>query len=289
MTNIYYSNAGWSGANRCSATNSTILTSVPMPLNFIVPHARANNSAAFLMPDRRTIRQLQPLARCSAGSYGTALVKFGDVDIYGDGIRGAHGGSGMSALGGTIRIGELRPGQTGPRHALKLNMYMKEAFRCTNSADCFRWPAVRADSYAVGWYGTGANNPNANNSQFKMGALFAIPPTTNISALGLETEPGRQLAWTLQNYGGYLVDDSYGASFYFMTEIGSAGNFRTQFRQDYGFDFVQKALAPDTSARPWVRDVQRLLTALQIVNNNSATSIGGGGTPRVPRKPDISP
>jgi hypothetical protein len=37
------------------------------------------------------------------------------------------GGSRLSSLGGSLRLGELRPGQ-GPRHALKLNVYGRQAF-----------------------------------------------------------------------------------------------------------------------------------------------------------------
>ena len=41
-------------------------------------------------------------------------------DIFGDGALGAHGGSGLSGFGGSVRAGELLPA-TGPiRHALKL-------------------------------------------------------------------------------------------------------------------------------------------------------------------------
>jgi hypothetical protein len=39
----------------------------------------------------------------------------------------------------------------------------------------------------------------------------------------------------------------------------------------------------------WVRDIQRLAKALYVVSNNSATSIGGGGTPRQPLAPAIAP
>ncbi|MFD2270369.1 hypothetical protein ACFS07_02445 [Undibacterium arcticum] len=40
-------------------------------------------------------------------------------------------------------------------------------------------------------------------------------------------------------------------------------------------------------ATPWVRDMQRLVQALYVVNNNSPTSIGGGGTPRQPLAPPL--
>ena len=82
----------------------------------------------------------------------------------------------MSALGGSIRVGELRPGTTeGPRHALKINLYASaELAQCATRAECFRWPAVKSDSYAVGWYGSDGGN---TNTAMRMGSLLAIPPT----------------------------------------------------------------------------------------------------------------
>lgn len=281
LTTINYSNAAWSGKNRCAATGGQLLR-VPMPSNYIVPHSSSNSSSSFLMPDGRTIIQAQPVARCTAGGPATALVKFAPVDLYGPGITGAHGGSGLSAIGGSIRVGELRPGTTtGPRHVLKLAVYAKEAlYRCTTRAACHRWPAVTSDSYAVGHYGV--SNANSN-SEMKMGALLAIPPSTNLAGLGLETAPARQLAWTLQNYGAYIVDDTYAPGFFLNTEVSPDGSVPAQFKADWGFAMEQKV----QFATPWVRDMQRLSRALHVVTNNSPTSIGGGGTPRQPLAPAI--
>jgi hypothetical protein len=282
MTAINASNAAWTGRNRCSATGG-LLVSVPMPSNYVVPNNTENSSAAFLMPDGRTIIQTQPLARCTSGGPATSLVKFAGVDLYGAGITGAHGGSGLSAIGGSIRVGELRPGQTGPRHALKVNVYAKEAlYRCSTRAACYRWPAVTSDSYAVGFYGTATNN---GNSAMKMGALLAIPASRDLSTLGLETAPAKQLAWTLQNYGAYIVDDTYAPGFALNVEDGPDGSMRTQFKADWGFELAQKVQGNTA----WVRDMQKLAKALQVVNNNSASSIGGGGTPRQPLAPAIAP
>jgi hypothetical protein len=254
---------------------------VPIPAGYVLPSNNKNESAAFLAADGRTVVSTQPLARCAAGGPATSYVRYPDQDIYGPGIEGSHGGSGMSALGGSIRIGELRPGQIGPRHALKINLYAKaELARCSTRAECFRWPAVKPDGYAVGWYGSVGNN---TNTAMRMGSLLAIPPTVDITTLGLTTEPGRQIAWTLQNYGAYVVDDTYGPSFAVNAENGPAGNMRTQFRADYGQDF--EVFANNTNA--WGRDVQRLRQALQVVNNNGPSSIGGGGTPRQPLLPEL--
>lgn len=283
LVNINSSNAGWSGKDRCTATGG-LLMQVPMPSTYVVPNNNLNSSATFLLPDRRTLVQTQPLARCTAGGSATSMAKFANVDLYGTGITGAHGGSGLSAIGGSIRLGELRPGSTfGPRHALKINVYAKEAlYKCTTRSECSRWPAVTSDSYAVGWYGSANGN---RNTAMKMGALLAIPASTSITSLGLETEPAKQLAWTLQNYGGYIVDDTYAPGFDFNAEEGPNGSKKDEFKRDWGFDMEQK-VAGNTA---WVRDIQRLAKALHVVNNNSASSIGGGGTPRQPLAAPIAP
>lgn len=281
LTNLNTSNAAWSGKNRCSATGG-LLVKVPMPSTYVVPNSTQNNSAAFLMSDKRTVVQTQPLTRCSAGAPGTSMTKLTNVDLYGPGITGAHGGSGLSAIGGSIRMGEMRPGTTeGPRHALKVNVYAKEVlYKCTTRANCFRWPATNSDSYAVGWYGTAKNN---QNSAVKMGSLLAIPYSKTIASLALETAAAKQLAWTLQNYGAYIVDDVYAPGFALNAEDGPAGSKRAEFKKDWGFDMTGKA--GDNTA--WVRDVKKIVQALAVVNNNSSTNIGGGGTPRQPLAPAI--
>jgi hypothetical protein len=278
LTPVNYSDAGWSGKNRCGATGG-LLVKVPMPSDYVVPHGNGNSSAVFLAADGRTLIHMQPFARCVAGGPGTAKVKFNPVDIYGDGRAGSHGGSGLSAIGGSIRVGELRPGQQGPRHALKVNIDARQSlYKCTTKADCFRWPAARADSYAVGVYGKIGNNAN---KAMKMGALLAIPASKNIAAMGLETGPAKQLAWTLQNYGAYVVDATGGPSFALNAEESPDGSVRKQFKADWGFELEQRV----KNNTPWSRDMQRLVTALHVIDNNGPNSIGGGGTPRQPLAP----
>jgi len=117
----------------------------------------------------------------------------------------------------------------------------------------------------------------------KMGALLAIPASVNINALGLESTPGKQMAWTLQNYGTYIVDDAGGPSYDFSAEDGPDGLLDTQFQTDYGYPFNQRV----NSNTAWSRDIQRLMPKLYVVNNNGPSSIGGGGTPRQPLAPSF--
>ncbi len=177
LTPILASPGGW-GGNRC-VTNPTTLATVPIPANYVLPSDNKNQSAAFLAADGRTVVQTQPLARCAAGGPATSYVRTADQDIYGPGVLGSHGGSGMSALGGSIRVGELRPGSQGPRHALKINLYAKgELAQCATRAECFRWPAVKPDSYAVGWYGSNGGNTEHRHAH---GRAARDPPSVNIA------------------------------------------------------------------------------------------------------------
>lgn len=270
----------WDG-DRCRVISNRVFARVPIPANYTNPSSNHNMASGILMPDGRTIVNVQPLTRCNQGDVATSIVRWPDSDIYGDGIDGAHGGSGMSSVGGTLRVGELRPGSQGPKHALKLTVFMGEGYKCTTFASCYRWPAKTADGYALSRYGASRAGPLA----FKMGALLAIPANVNIAAMGLETEPGRQIAWTMQNYGGYVVDDSYGGQFGITTEVGPDGRFISQFKADYGMDFWQRT----NGGSPWMRDVQRIVRALHIVDNNGPQSIGGGGTLRQPMLPAVRP
>ncbi|MGS0685632.1 fascin domain-containing protein [Nakamurella sp. GG22] len=281
LTSVRHSSAEWSGSNRCTG-GSQILATVPIPSGFLVGNSRDNNSAAILLQDGRTIAQMQPFTRCTAGGAATSLLTFPNVDIYGDGISGSHGGSGMSALGGTIRLGELRPGQQGPRHALKVNVHSAhDLYNCSTFTDCYRWPAATADTYATPEYGTVNNN---QNKAMKMGALLAIPASVDVNGLDLKSEPGRQLAWTLQNYGAYIVDSTGGPGFAIEAESGPDGSVRTQFQFDYGYPLEQRV----RDNTPWSTDLQKIVALLAVVDNNSATRVGGGGTPLQPLAPPLA-
>jgi hypothetical protein len=298
ITDINYSSAGWSEVSRCSATADprNPLFQLPMPSTFFVESTLNNNSSAFLKPDGRTLIQTQPFARCAPpDGDGTATTltdrnQFPPVDLYGDGIRGSHGGSGLSAIGGSVRLGELRRLSQGPRHALKLGVYSgRDLYKCTTPDDspttgCYRWPAVNADFGAERFYGRVSNN---NNAAMKMGALLAIPASVNLATMGLETDPARQLAWTLQNYGAYIDDSGTAPAFMFDAEKGPDGALDSQFEADWGFP-LEERWRTDATRTPWARDMQRLMTALYVVDNNSSTSIGGGGTPRQPLAPPLS-
>lgn len=260
--------------HRCQSTKYLGGLTLNLPADLIVPDATSsdtpNNATAFLLPDWRHLVQLNAFARCTAGGPGYGYwTTWGDKqDIYLDGIRGAHAGSGLSSIGGTIRLGEL----TGPepiRHALKVNVFADKYL--SYSGGGYRWPADRSDDDAATTY-------KGTNAAIRMGTLLAIPPQVAMSELGLQTEPAKKLFWTLQNYGAYIVDNTAWDAYALAVEHGVPQEFRTA----YGHEMHGYA-----SLGAWFSDVMKLFQALQVVENNSSTSIGGGGTPLQPAAPPI--
>lgn len=300
LVTVAKSSVQWKGGDRCVPdTPLTVIQSVPVPSGFLVPNGPGNNSAAFLASDGRTIQQSQPFTLCTSGGEATAYLDFPSVDLYGQGVTGAHGGSKLSAIGGTLRIGELRPGGQPPRHALKIDIDTTNFLHpCSVISDCYRWPAIAADHDATSTYGTASTaSPNIPLGM-KMGALLAIPQSVDLTTIGLETKPAQMLAWTLQNYGAYIVDSSGLPAFGIAAENGPQGSMLTQFQNDWCFamqDWVIHATTPTRnqctstmSTNPWVRDMQRLVVLLNLVDNNKKETPGGGGAPLQPFAPPLS-
>jgi hypothetical protein len=271
MTLLIHSGAGWGGGNRCSASGPSLI-SVPMPAGFEVSSNGHNDALAVVMPDGHTIIQGQPFARCSPSGPGTVMQLAPSENLYGDGILGAHGGSGLSSLGGTILLNQLVPGAE-IRHALKVNL---DGATDLYPNPGFRWPAIHDDSCAPGCYG-------GSVPALEMGSLLAIPTSVNINALGLETTPGRMLAWTLQNYGAYVADNTAQSAFSIETADTPYGSVVTQFQQTWGFPFE----APARTRTPWSHDINVILAHLAVVANNGPASVGGGGYRLQPLAPPI--
>jgi hypothetical protein len=89
-----------------------------------------------------------------------------------------------------------------------------------------------------------------------MGTMFVIPKSANLDSLNLTTE-GKSLAWTLQNYGAHVLLSAGTVSFYAETE--------TEAKYPAKLDAYRAAWA---KLRPY----------MQVVTNNTATNVAGGGT-----------
>jgi hypothetical protein len=274
---IYENNAGWDRTKDRCTVDGPLLFYAPIPKKFIVSKETwdgltPNAGLAVLMPDKHTIRQTQPFAHCSENQAGTSKYIFPDVDIYGEGISGAHGGSGLSAIGGTLRLGELTP-ESGPiRHAMKINVFGRKNLYYDAITYGFRWPATSSDNYAADNYYKDRTNPVVEAC--RMGALLALPARMNLDSLNFETKPARILAEAFKNYGAYIVDDTAWDVYAICVEWSPDGRFDDEFKKNWGFSM--KTSSKDT---PWARDMDRIFLNLYVVNNNSSASIGGGGTP----------
>jgi hypothetical protein len=261
-----------------------------------------NNAMGVLLEDNETIVQMQPAYRCSPG--GPLLARFGNAtdgcpqmfpnvtSVFADGALGAHGGSGLSGIGGTIRMGELLPSSPPIAHALKLELqhqwYYGAARLQPNSAynggrAQYVWPATGSDSgteKAPGGLYTGSNPHVAP------GALLAIP--TEIAAqVNISTVVGAKIKQALIDYGGYIVDDTGSGN---SAAICMEADVNAQMRSAYGYAMTYPhgvTDEPTDLGRPLYRDLLEIFRALHAVVNNAPASVGGGGTPRRPQKPPI--
>ena len=265
---------------RCNeVTDRVLLKGLPVPPSFVTDPdylgATPNQAAAVLLADGDTLIQTQPMHRCQVGGPLISQYLFAQDSLRnGNGIAGAHGGSQMSSVGGTVRLGELVRGGA-IHHALKLNIDCQSfcSFQA-NDADGkpgFRWPATAADREAPTRY-------QGQVPSLQMGALLALPAEFDADAL--LTEPARMVARAMMRYGAYVVDDTHYPIFALTTEWSPNGRVVDEFEQEWGFPMHLGGdldCADGSAGCAWVQDFARMVAALQVIDNNSPTTIGGGG------------
>ena len=122
--------------------------------------------------------------------------------------------------------------------------------------------------------------------------LVALLPSFDYNSL--KSPPGRSIAWTLINYGAYLVDTSGWDDIAICTELststldGTVNRVYTEFESDWGYTFERNGEVPTDLPTAWSEDIQTITANLQVITNNGANSIGGGGTPRQPLLPAVT-
>lgn len=199
------------------------------------------------------------------------LETYGSFNRSGDRITAQHavfnsvkdagvysGWHGMRAYGGSALAGLIRKEEIASRnipHALAMAVQRDAMNKNTPNGQAFVWPASNADS---GWqtsYGSMGN--------LHMGSLVAIPPSVDLNALGLNAL-ALAVAKAMQDYGCYVVD------------AASAGSARVLYSEPgTGSSFDGATTSGITKANAY----------LQVVTNNRADNVGGGGTPRRPLAP----
>jgi hypothetical protein len=267
----------------------------------------------------RLVVQSQPLYRCEAGQPVLALRSYLrekhtdkpiNISIAAGGyatMLGPHGGTGLSAIGGTIRLGELAP--TGSiDHAIKLELNARDYYYGNNTGVCHRWPALPYDKCPE----FGGTNPN-----IQPGTLLAVPPALAATLkTQLSSVPALKLLAALTDFGGYLVDDTASNRGTFCAEPAVVAEVNAL----YGFP-LSYVLRPQNKTEPprcnftrnWVEPCMRgcctqppcgcnktaadtfyvdmllVFRALHVVANSGPSAIGGGGKRRRPPAPPLCP
>jgi hypothetical protein len=186
----------------------------------------------------------------SDGSIVSSMASFVDATGDGTGLSNGRRASMLPSFAGLIRTGEISSGLIPHAMAALISQTM-----LTSAAV---WPAAAFD------------RSNNYTGALPMGTLLAIPPTVNVTTLGLSPQ-GLVMANAAQNYGVYLVD-SGGSGLTFQAELN-----------DPEIRWPGTATTP-----PWWRDIEIIAASLQMVVNNTAAAPGGGGTPRAPLAPPFS-
>ena len=255
------------------------------PKGLVVKPGTANECSAVLQPDGRTIIQLQPTCRAEADSRYIVGWERDGVDLYGDGALGAHWGSGLSCIGGTIRLSDITNVDEPIRHALKLNVSANRfAYYKEGVCPGYMWPADRADSYATnGIHDERRYTGNVPNTM--MGTLLSVNPKIDIKGLGFSSPFAIKLLCAIRDYGVYIVDDSAWNAYGWSVEEG----VEEEVKRIYGHKIFGFGMEAENEAeRVYYRDMCIIAEQLRAVANNAPDSIGGGGTPRVPLAPDFA-
>ncbi len=265
------------GEGRCNGTQSLGFL-IQIADDYIVPDAgnspyglTPNGNFAFRLPNSNLVFEGSQLSRCTVGGpvHLPIWMQYPNnrkyQSIKENGLKGGgQGASSMSALGGTIRLGELT-NEAPIRHAIKINPWAKKYCYYHDTLPGFKWPAKSADNYAKGTYG-------GTNPHILMGSLFAIPPDIAIDDLNLQTVAGKKLFFTMQNYGVYFTEDAAWDTWDIIVERDA----ELEFKDKYGFSMTSTT---------WKNELNKLMQALSIVVNNAPERIGGGGIPRQPYAP----
>ena len=257
---------------------SNIIGELKVPNDFMLADGTGeNNCSAFVMPNGYSFYQLCGV--CRTAEYPDRIIggiyNEKPMSLYEQGIGGSHFGSGLSAIGGSIRRGELTS-DGNINHAIKLCVWANKYLYYSNDIKGYTWPADRCDSYANRQ--GDVNEYNGKNPLIVQGSLLALPRNETIESLGLTTEVGKKLFYAFQNYGAYIVDDTTRSAYVLAVENG----VNEEVEAKYGYSLKEQR------GGVFYSDLMKIIQKLCVVTNNSPDSIGGGGTPCQPLAPDFA-
>jgi hypothetical protein len=209
----------------------------------------SDHSMDLLDPDGVTLHELWRASKGSTGNWTSP--RAANFDIRGSGINDTGHDSGIRAaqvsqFGGLIRSHEITANRIPHALAMVLSNWMLKSG--------FVWPATAQDQ-SGGYTG-----------EIPMGSLLAIPPSVDVTKLGL-SPTGLAIAHAFQDYGGLAVDRNGG------------GGLTLQGDPTYTGTGLASVNSPFTAGGS---ELCKIVRHLQIVTNNTKSNPKGGGTPRVP-------
>ena len=297
----WVSQGDWGPDPKCAVAGK-VVTRIPLPaLTPDLGCSGGNMAMGLLLPDNVTLLQMQPAYRSPIpgapllAQYGKGCpVSFPlNISILGSDPRGAHGGSGLSSIGGSVRAGELLPGGRGIQHAVKVELFAHDYYFSGGSdapyERCFAWPAAGCDGYA---HSEGSPlGYNGSNPALKPGALLAVPAAV-AAGVKVATVPGAIFLAAFSRYGAYLVDDTASDSAAICLELEAQNDLASQYDihlagLDKSRAFSPPLAPPTDNTRAFINDLIAIFRALSVVTNNAKDSVGGGGAPIVPIAPPI--
>lgn len=202
-----------------------------------VPALGSDAHLHVIQPDKRYVFEAWMFAWTGPTTATSSYVV--RVDMLGTGFAGGVRAYGGAAIGGLIRSAELDAGSIPHVVAIALGAGQLKSG--------FVYPATSQDG----------DHATSYTGQVPMGRLVGIPPSTDVTTLGL-TADGLVLARALQDYGAYVVDRA--SNFVFFAEPGSSSTRLAALRTDLAV----------------------LRGALRVITNNAKATPGGNGTRRRP-------
>jgi len=199
--------------------------------------ADTDKSLTVVQPDGYTAYECYKMTKVAANSWTTtSMVK---QDLRSTGLGAGTRASGVSQVMGLIRAKEVT--------AQKIPHTLAVAIPDSMLKSGYVWPARRQDY----------NASTAYQGQVPMGTMLGIPPSVNVTALGLTGE-GLALAHALQDYGAHVVERAGMVALYAEPASDAAAINRMK------------------------TDWRKLYPLMRAISNNTPTTVGGGGTPRQP-------
>lgn len=194
------------------------------------------------------------------------------------------------------------------RHALKIELanfwyYGEEQLNPPTEYNGGRtqyvWPAIGSNAA----YNESAKASNAGytgtNRFVAPGALLAIPSAA-AEEVATTTLIGAKIKRAMIDYGGYIVDGSgHGTGahpHHNLAAICMDAEVNAEMREHYNISMAYPhgvanpklgGVDQSKAADAIYTDILHIFQALHAVSNNAPGSVGGGGKPRVPRKPPI--